>query len=421
MSIHAQLLRICSFIALCSPALLSQVEVTVRTEKPDYIVGEPVIVVVGVRNVGSEPVGYGKGFGIVNLTVQGVERQARNVGNCFLLVSRWPGGGEAVGSHPPQMKPGETVSFRYLLKGYPLPGGNYVMRAEGRAGVLWTSYPAAGPNPPPPKHPPGEPVPGAAIDVEVPLRIRDGSEEELRSRFAPYIEDAENSDWERRILSREAIAEMAPGFLEKMIMEFAGDPNFPHLAVEGLRKSRTPESRNFLMEMFDKTVDLRLRADIVRALAEMATPDQFEFFASLLPGRSTKLDDDIRKYAAFGLGQIGGDRAVNALINTPRSPNPEFNAAIIVALGNTKSRKAFPALFDLYSDSATRNDVCGALASATHLTWCDGSGEVEPAQSKWRKWWKRNGSTIRLYGPEECSESVINSPFYQQYSAPNEP
>jgi hypothetical protein len=421
MSYKAQLFAFCALTVLACPSLFSQVDVTARTDKSDYIVGEPVFVVVDVKNVGTDPVGYSYGDSRVTLTVEGVEkRKAPNIRNCFRGAGFFGGG--AYGSHVPLMKPGESVAFLYLLKEYALTSGDFVLHAGGKAGVRWSNNPVPGPlAPPPPKHRTGDPIPGEMFDVTLTLTVRDGSEEELRRRFAPYVEEAANYEWERRPRAREAIAEMAPTFLEKTILGFAEDPNYANLAVKGLGQIHSTESRKDLVELFDRSADLRLRCDIVRALAEMATPDQFEFFFSLLPGRSAKLDDDIRVYAALGLGQIGGDQAVDALVNAPTSPNPEVRGAIIVALGNTRSHQAFPVLIDLYSDAANRDNVCGALASATHLSWCDGSGEVEAAQSKWRKWWQRNGRTIRLYGPDECPESVINLPSFEQYPAPNRP
>lgn len=405
MSVPAQLFRICALSAFCCPSLLPQVEVSVRTDKPDYLVGEPVFVFVEVRNIGTEPVGYQKGYGRVDLTVQGAEKKkVRNIGNCFRGSQRLEGGFGG-GTHPPQMKPGESVSFQYLLKEYALKSGDYVLHAEGKAGVLWTTSSVSGPNPPPPKHRQGDPIPGEMFDVTLKLTVRDGTEEELRRRFKPYVDDAAIYDWERGPRAREAIAEMAPVFLEKTILGFAEDPNNPNLAVKGLGQIHTAESRRDLMELFDKSADLKLRSEIVRALAEMATPDQLEFFSSLLPGRSTTLDDEIRQYAALGLGQIGGDKAIVALERVPNKPGLEVRAAISVALGNTKSHRAVALLIDRTSDGAIMEAVCGSLASVTHFNWCHEWGSIPDPTLNWQSWWSEHGPSVKLYGPEDCPES----------------
>jgi hypothetical protein len=50
------------------------------------------------------------------------------------------------------------------------------------------------------------------------------------------------------------------------------------------------------------------------------------------------------------------------------------------------------------------NAVCGALTTLTHRTWCDGSADVAAMQSRWRRWWDSKGSSIPIYGPDQCPE-----------------
>lgn len=86
--------------------------------------------------------------------------------------------------------------------------------------------------------------------------------------------------------ARDAISEMAPPFLEKMISEFAANPYTASFAVKGLSRIDTDESHADLMKLFDKSTDLNIRESIVQALAETNNSDQLGFFASLLPGHS---------------------------------------------------------------------------------------------------------------------------------------
>jgi len=123
----------------------------------------------------------------------------------------------------------------------------------------------------------------------------------------------------------------------------------PELTVKGLGQIDTSESRADLVKLYDNGTDLALREQVVHALANIATPDQLDFFAELLPGRSTPDADQIRQWAALGLGRIGGDEAAHALTAGLTSPNASVRADVAVALGNTKSKAAVPLLIHMYS------------------------------------------------------------------------
>src|SRR2546427_368632 len=56
-------------LMLIAAPVLGQVVVNVRTDKAEYLAGEPVFVIVDVKNVGVEPVGYSYCDGDVKLNV----------------------------------------------------------------------------------------------------------------------------------------------------------------------------------------------------------------------------------------------------------------------------------------------------------------------------------------------------------------
>jgi hypothetical protein len=377
-----------------------QVKVSVNLNRPEYLVDEPIFVTVDATNIGTEAIGYSACDGYANLTVPGGEqKKASQLRGCGAGAS---GGGGGCGiDHPPTMKPGQTVSFRYLLKGYRLQSGHYILRAKGKAGVRWffgfgrNASTDTG-------RKTGDPVDGAMFDVSLGLNIREGPEQLLLQRYARYIEEAAigSEITERSLQAREAIAEMAPPFLEKTMLEFAKQPGSAPLAVQGLGQIATPESRVDLKHLFDKTSDSELRGLIVERLAAIGTNDELTFLSSLL--RNGDFDAKVQVFSILGIGRLGGEAAVQILRTAPASPKQEVRQAAATALGNTRSPAAVPILITWYSDESVRNEICWALATLTHYQWCDGSGTVLELKNRWRRWWRTHGSRIRLYGMDDC-------------------
>jgi hypothetical protein len=389
-------------LALSAAPGRSQVGVIAKLDQPDYLVGEPILVAVQVTNIGTEPLGYAGGNGRVGLTVVGGQhRPTVNLWGCYRGVGYGSGGGIF---DPPLLAPGRAATDRYLLTGYRLEKGVYLLRATGKAGATW--YFGWGRNSSSVSdRKVGDPVEGASFDVSLSLKVRDGTEDELRQRYDRYVREAAQvgtGDW--WALARQAIAEMAQPFLEKRILGFADQPETAYLAVQGLTQIATPASRADLIGLYDKSADLKLRGSIVQSLAGIATPQVLPFFASLLAGRSTTLEDEIRVSAVLGIGRIGGEDAVKVLESAPSSPNPSVRQALVVALGNTRSAGAIPTLIGMYADEPVREDVCGGLATLTHYRWCDGSGTVAETQARWRRWWGSHAGKVTLYGMDQCAQ-----------------
>jgi hypothetical protein len=389
-----------------------QVKVAVLSSKAQYLEGEPILVIVRVTNVGSDPVGYDYCDGHVDLAVVGQQRmRPPNLWGCF-------GGGFGSGSgcgidHPPMLLPGKSTDFTYLLHDYRLKSGEYLLKVSGKAGVRWNfvgDYRPAGPAPVhTSKFRDGDPVPDELFEQNIRLNIRQASRDDLKIAFSPYMRDAASWDPQVNYPARDAISEMAPPFLEKMISEFAANPNTASFAVKGLSRIDTDESHADLVKLFDKSTDLNIRESIVQALAETSSSDQLAFFASLLPGHSAEPEDRIRQWAVLAIGRLGGDRGVDLLSpilnGTSTKPSPWLRSVIATALSSSRSKRAIPILIDMYSDAdgLVQNNVCGSLMSLTHRSWCDGSGQAAHLQSSWRNWWQGHGSSTKVYGPEQCT------------------
>lgn len=389
-----------------------QVKVAVFPSKAHYLEGEPISVIVRVTNVGSDPLGHDYCDGHVELAVVGQRRlTSPNLWGCF-------GGGVGSGSgcgidHPPMLLPGKGTDFTYLLHDYRLKSGDYLLQVSGKAGVRWKFVGDYRPDGPSPVHASrfldGDPVPGALFDQKITLSVRRASLDELKIAFSPYVHDAGSWDPQVNYPARDAISEMAPPFLEKMISEFAANPYTASFAVKGLSRIDTDESHADLVKLFDKSTDLNIRESIVHALAETNSSDQLGFFAGLLPGHTSEPEDRVRQWAVLAIGRLGGDHGVDLLSSflngTSTRPSPWLRSVIATALSSSRSKSAIPILIDMYGDAdgLVRNNVCGSLMSLTHRRWCDGSGQTARLQSSWRNWWQENGSSTKVYGTEECT------------------
>jgi hypothetical protein len=382
------------------PAVLAQVSVSARTTKSEYLVGEPIVLVLEIKNVGDDLVAYGGGCDSdIKTTVAGISPEPTPRYGCSMGVG---GGGCAATDHPPRLKIGESTSLRMLLKGYRLPPGAYSLEASGKVPVYWKYYASEEQ-----KHDLRSPVPGREFSQDLPVRVRLGTEEELKEAYAPLIAAAKNPVANDRHEAEEAIAEMAPEFLENQIVSFADDQYGKQYAVIGLDHLNTTSSRRALVQLYDKSADILFRRAVVEALAELGNPEQLEFFASLFPGRQAGAEEEIRISAVRGLGRIGGAEAVDLLAHF-HAQDQRLENERNYALGNSRSKEAVSALIESWTPQS-QNSICGALGELTHRSWCSGDG-TNPIQS-WKQWWKQHQSKEAIYGEDSCSGALNGPPI----------
>jgi len=391
-------LKAAVFLCLFATQAVAQVRVDVRLEKNGYLAGEPIAVLVDIQNIGDEVFAYSVG-GDIRLTVVGAQRRQRpDIFGCFSEMAE--GMGWVFVDHPPLLPPGQRTSFRYLLREYDLGPGQYELRVGGKAPVRWKYYPSFAPNvpPPPPKHKETDPVPGEQVERTLALIISPATREELERAMAPLVVDADATDPLVRYTARAAIAESAPPFLEPLIARFAAE-DAPS-AIDALGRLATPESRSHLRSLFG-TVGAPKRSLVVETLARIGHEDDAEFFARVL--RDATADEASRRYAALGLGHIGGDQAVGYLEAALPVALPEIRGSIATALGNARSAAAVPVLIGMYGNDAVGSGVCGSLHTLTHRSWCDGSGGDPAAiRRKWLRWWNENQRAATIYGSDRC-------------------
>jgi hypothetical protein len=384
------------FLLFSARSLRAQVQFDVRLEKNQYLAGEPVVVVVDVRNAGDEAVAYSSCDANFRLEVKGARRRVpTNVHGCFAVTS--VARGLCVVDHPPLLPPGERTTLKYLLKEYDLGPGAYT--------VIATSLP-------PLKHSDTDPAAGAQFERALPLNVIASTTDALKVALAPLVSAAEAADPEERNQARDALIESAAPFLDSLIARLAATDGFKGRAVEALGRMGTSSSRAHLKDLFRRSSDVD-RPAIALALATIGDRAVAEFFATLLEDGTT--DPVSRRYAALGLGRIGGDGAVRALERVLPAASPEVRRSIATALGNTRSRAAVPVLVSMFGNNPAHNEVCGALTTLTHRAWCDGTTDDPAAKrTRWMRWWRQTGSKASIHGPDSCPPDSI-APLLQPH------
>lgn len=390
--------------------LAAQVHITVSASKPTYLVGEPVFAIVRVVNVGSDPVAYSDAESQITVVVVGhAQQKSPPIWGCHSPLA----GGALVGvDHPPQLQPGQSTAFRYVLRNYQLAAGRYRLRVSGRAGVRWKQ--AYGMAPYPAKVPQlsrfheVDAVPGEQFEQTVAFTLKVGSGHALRQAYEAYLTAADSPDPGEAYQARDAISEMAPLFLEKAIARFGENPGTEAIAVKGLGRIRTRGSRADLIRIFEKSRNAQVRIEAVYAVAEMRSPDSLPFLRSFLSGQNAAADDAAREPAILAIGRMGGRKGLIQITALLRSTTPPISqrlrSAAVLALTAGRSRAAVPVLFHLYDegDDYVKNDVCGALMSLTHRNWCIRAPDQPDYQTPWPGWWRRHAATTVLYGLDDC-------------------
>src|SRR3954447_2594189 len=207
-------------ICLLAGPAWAQVQVEVRTEKPQFLAGEPIFVIVEVKNVGTEQVAY-NGASVKpppELSVRNGERRViKDLSGCG--SESGVSGGFGVTDHPPMLQPGKSTTSHYLLRGYRLKPGTYELRVSGTVDVAWRepSFVQTGAPRPAFTRSITEPVEGATIDRTLALTIVVASEEALRAAYAPYVAAAAQSFSRAGNQAVDGSLEMALPFLEPAI------------------------------------------------------------------------------------------------------------------------------------------------------------------------------------------------------------
>jgi len=121
--------------------------------------------------------------------------------------------------------------------------------------------------------------------------------------------------------------------------------------------------------------------------------------------RDRAIDDATKQDSTTSLGCDGGDQSVRYLEGALRDASPEKRQSIARALGHTRSRLAVPVLIGMFRDDSARDEVCDALLTLTHRTWCDVGDDDVALRKAWRRWWSQMKSRVEIYESDSCRDT----------------
>lgn len=385
-------------LTLLTAATLAARDVEARftTDKTNYLVGEPVFVALTVSNKGDESVWIDlKSPDLAKLLCDDF---AVEVPGAVSAQEQWGCGvAGSCGRGFREVLPGKSLSLRQLLNSqFRLQSGVYAIRAHTAIVV----------------HPQNlfDSPQIAQLDVTdtLTVKVERGNEDQLKAAFQPFVEELDSPDLIKRSDAASAITQLAPPFLEDVLVELAKS-NYGGAAIIALRKADTLKTREALAQIATNSGDSGLR---ITAIHNLGRASDMTYLPALL--RLMQSDDkQIQNAAAAAAGNLGGDAAVPQLAALVSSPDAETRAAGTNGLGDTHAGPAVPVLIGLLldSDANVRETARSGLYLLTHRAAFDGNqwADVTSPQSaatvhqRWVRWWNSHVNDGEIHGMSDCA------------------
>jgi|HubBroStandDraft_1064217.scaffolds.fasta_scaffold01670_14 hypothetical protein len=382
-----------TLLLVVAPTTFAQ-DITARfyPEKQEYLVGEPVIIVLEVVNNSSNDIEVDDGhcYWIDPEQFQIADAPSRKE----VSLSGCPSGGSGGSCVAATRKTAAGARFeqRFLLAGafdLSQPGTYHVKALRhvniyggGRSDDVITTVDA---------------------QSSFEILLRQPKQGELEAAYQPFLTDINGTDEERKTLAMSALTQNPPQFLEKAILSLAADGSAPFGSVDGLEHLATPAARARLIELASGD-DQFLRQQAVYALGEIGDPGDCDAILNI--AAHNRRYDETDAYLA--VGRVCRERGVPFLAGLLPSAHQRLATAVATGLGNTASRKSVPILIGLLvsPDFYVRQEAADALLTLTHRETTEDvvadPSEARQAHSEWRSWWDLNSQTAPIYGPDEC-------------------
>lgn len=371
------------------------IEASFSTEKANYLVGEPVFVILSVGNKTSETIWLD--FKVTDFPFPCNDFDLEVPG--AKLAGDWGCGSAAsCGRGFREVQPGKSIVIQRLVnRDFRMrQSGPYQLHAHAVVSVHRQNLPNS------------PEVETVDVDESLRVSVRDGSEKQLKQTFQPYVEALNSSDDMRRSEAAQAIAELAPPFLEDVLIELT-KTNYAYAAITALRKANTTKTRAALAQIATSSDDPAVRIEAIQNLGRTSDTTYLPTLVKLMESENKQ----IQNVAAEGVGNLGGVATVRQLSTLVSDSDAETRSAGANGLGQTHAREAVPILIELLldSDANVRQTAVNSLFLLTHYAAFDGNGwaDISTTESgsavyqRWVRWWHSHATTTEIHSMADCS------------------
>lgn len=240
------------------------------------------------------------------------------------------------------------------------------------------------------------------------VRLRDATENQLKEVFQPYVHALSSSEDMRRGSAAQAITELAPPFLEDVLIELT-KTNYAYAAITALRKANTTKTRAALAQIATSSDDPAARIEAIQNLGRTSDTTYLPTLVKLMESENKQ----IQNVAAEAVGNLGGVATVRQLSTLVSASDAETRSAGANGLGQTHAREAVPILIELLldSDANVRQTAVSSLFLLTHYAAFDGNGwaDISTTESgsavyqRWVRWWHSHATTTEIHSMADCS------------------
>lgn len=220
------------------------------------------------------------------------------------------------------------------------------------------------------------------------------------SQLQPWIDGLKSGDRSKRFEAARTLASVAPPSLEDTLLGFINDPEFRGYTALAFHRLNTTRSVDAMAELMEGPVT----NEQIEAAHYLAMTGNQRWYPLLREAAEKNVR--ISSYPAYA-AELGGEKALSMLVTLAKSPDRELTGGnAIMAMGSTGSRDAIPVLLNyLISPDINISDRANyALQLLTHRTAVQDqlNRNRQTESAKWSQWWKREGTTARIYKDSEC-------------------
>jgi HEAT repeat protein len=240
------------------------------------------------------------------------------------------------------------------------------------------------------------------------VSLQSSSENQLIAAFQPFVEELDNSDPVKRSEAANAITQLAPPFLEDVLIRLTKS-SYAYAAIVALRKADTLKTRTALAQLATDSGDSTIRVEAIRNLGRT---NDVSYVPTLL-GLLESDNKQIQNAAAEAAGNLGGPTAVARLAALASSADEQTRMAGVNGLGNSHARQAVPFLIEklLHSDASVLQAAVSGLWLLTHHAafqgnqWADVANQqsATDVHRRWVHWWSSHGHDSQIHSLADCA------------------